>query len=185
MNNRAYSTQELTGGVQRDSQGYEMVAGVAIDFTGITFGDLFVGYREQWYDDDNLSTIEGLTGGVDITWNVTPLTTVHGGVVRRVEETTSGGASGFFATRYSVSADHELLRNLLLNVSLAVTENDYEGIDRKDRTYNTGLSARYLMNRNFYVSAGYLHLQRKRDSAPGDDGDYTDNVATVRVDLQM
>ena len=114
VNNRAYSTQVDDGGFSRDSQGYEMVAGVAVDLTGITFGDVFVGYREQWFDDDNLSTIEGITAGANITWNVTPLTTVHGGIVRRVEETTAAGTGGFFATRYSLSADHELLRNLLL-----------------------------------------------------------------------
>ncbi len=185
VNNRAYSTQVDDSGVSRDSQGYEMVAGVAVDLTGITFGDLFVGFREQRFDDDNLDTIGGLTGGANITWNVTPLTTVQAGIVRRVEETTTPGSSGFFATRYNLSADHELLRNLLLSVNLALTENDYEGIDRKDRTYDTGLSARYLMNRNFYASVGYQYTQRERDSTPGDDADYTQNVFTVRVELQM
>ena len=189
VNNRAYSTQERTDGVQRDSQGYEIVSGVGIDFTGITFGDLFVGYREQWYDDDNLSTIEGITGGANITWNVTPLTTFHAGIVRRVEETTQTFAgrrsSGFFATRYSVSADHELLRNLILNANVALTENDYKGLDREDRIYDVGVSARYLVNRNFYGSIGYKYRQRDRDATLGDDADYTQNVVTVRVELQM
>ena len=185
VNNRAYSTQEVTGGVQRDSQGYEIVAGVAIDLTGITFGNVFVGYRKQWYDDDKLSTIQGISGGADLTWNVTPLTTVHAGIVRRVEETTSIGFSGFFATRYSVSADHELLRNLLLNANVALTENDYKGLDRTDRIYGTGLSARYLMNRNLYASLGYQYRQRERNATLGDDADYKQNVVTVRVELQM
>ena len=185
VNNRAYSTQVDDGGFSRDSQGYEMVAGVAVDLTGITFGDVFVGYREQWFDDDNLSTIEGITAGANITWNVTPLTTVHGGIVRRVEETTAAGTGGFFATRYSLSADHELLRNLLLNVSVALTENDYQQIDREDRTYEAGLSARYLMNRNFYATVGYQYTQRERNATLGDDADYKQNVVTVRVELQM
>ncbi len=195
VNNRAYRTardDSPGGGVSRNSHGYEVVAGVAIDLTGITFGDLFVGFREQRYDDDNLDTIDGITGGANITWNVTPLTTVHAGIVRRVEETTAfivgpplRRSSGFFATRYSVSADHELLRNLLLNANVALTENDYEGIDREDRIYGAGLSARYLINRNFYASVGYQHTQRKRDASPGDEADYTQNVFTVRVELQM
>ncbi len=185
VNNRAYSTQVDDNGFSRDSQGYGIVGGVAIDFTGITFGDLFVGYREQWFDDDNLSTIEGITGGANITWNVTPLTTFHAGIVRRVEETTTAGSGGFFATRYSVSGDHELLRNLLLHADVALTENDYEQIDRKDRIYEAGLSARYLMNRNLYASVGYRYAQRERDSVPGDDADYKSNIVTVRVELQM
>ena len=189
VNNRAYSTQVDDTGVSRDSQGYEIVAGVAIDLTGITFGDVFVGFREQRYDDDNLSTIEGITGGANITWNVTPLTTFQAGIVRRVEETTAfvGGlvSSGFFATRYSLSADHELLRNLLLNANVALTENDYKGIDREDRIYAVGVSARYLLNRNLYGSIGYRYTQRDRDATLGDDADYTQNVVTLRVELQM
>ena len=188
-NNRAYRTAVDDTGVGRDSQGYEIVTGVAIDFTGITFGNLFAGYRKQWYDDDNLSTIEGITGGANITWNVTPLTTFHAGIVRRVEETTAIVAgrrsSGFFATRYSVSADHEVLRNLLLNASVALTENDYKGIDREDRIYDVGVSARYLLNRNFYGSIGYRYTLRDRDATLGDEADYTQNVVTLRVELQM
>ena len=117
------------------------------------------------------------------------MTTLHAGIVRRIEETTAlvGGvrASGFFATRYSLSADHELLRNLLLNANVAFTENDYEGIKRKDGIYDVGVSARYLLNRNLYGSIGYRYTQRERDTTPGDDADYTQNVVTLRVELQM
>ena len=184
-NNRAYRTAVDDNGFSRDSQGYEVVAGVAIDLTGVTFGDLFAGFREQRFDDENLDTIGGITWGADITWNVTALTTIQAGIVRRVEETTSAGSSGFFATRYILSADHELLRNLLLNANVAFTQNDYEGIKREDQIYAAGVSARYLVNRNFYASVGYRYTQRERDSTPGDDADYKQNVITVRLELQM
>ncbi len=186
VNNQAYLKAVDDNGFSRDSNGYELVAGVAGDLTGVTFGDLFAGFREQRYDDDNLDTIGGITWGADITWNVTGLTTVHAGIVRRIEETTSGGSSGFFATRYSLSADHELLRNLLLNANVAFTQKDYEGIKREDQIYEAGVSARYLLNRNFYASASYKYTQRERvDGAPGDDADYKQNVITVGVELQM
>ena len=41
------------------------------------------------------------------------------------------------------------------------------------------------MNRNFYGSIGYTYMQRDRDATLGDDADYTLNVVTVRVELQM
>ena len=186
VNNTAYLKAVDDNGFSRDSNGYELVAGVAVDLTGVTFGNLFAGFREQRYDDDNLDTIGGITLGADITWNVTGLTTVQAGIVRRIEETTSGGSSGFFATRYSLSADHELLRNLLLNANVAFTQNDYEGIKREDQIYEAGVSARYLLNRNFYASVGYRYTQRERvDGAPGDDADYKQNVITVGVEVQM
>ena len=184
-NNRAYRTAVDDNGFSRDSLGYEIVAGVAIDLTGVTFGDLFAGFREQRFDDENLDTIGGITWGADITWNVTALTTLQAGIVRLVEETTSAGSGGFFATRYILSADHELLRNLLLKADVAFTESDYEGIKREDQIYEAGVSARYFLNRNFYASVGYQYRQRERDSIPGDDADYTQNVFTARVELQM
>ena len=185
-NNIAYRTAVDDNGFGRDSQGYEIVGGVAIDLGGIAFGDFFAGFREQRFDDENLDTIGGITWGADITWNITGLTTLQAGIVRRVEETTSGGSSGFFATRYSLSADHELLRNLLLNANVAFTQNDYEGIKREDQIYEAGFGARYFLNRNFYASASYTYTQRERvDGAPGDDADYKQNVVTVRLELQM
>ena len=185
-NNIDYRTAVDDNGFGRDSHGYEIVAGVAIDLTGVTFGDIFAGFREQRYDDDNLDTIGGITWGADITWNVTGLTTLQAGIVRRIEQTTSAGSSGFFATRYSLSADHELLRNLLLNANAAFTQNDYEGIKREDQYYEVGVGARYFLNRNFYATAGYKYTQRERvDGAPGDDADYKQNVITVGVELQM
>ncbi len=76
-----------------------------------------------------------------------------------------------------------MLRNLLLHANVAVTENDYEQIDREDRIYEAGVSARYLMNRNLYATVGYQHRQRKRDAASSTD--YKQNVVTVRLELQM
>src|SRR3546814_9631557 len=73
-------------GVNRDSDGYEIVGGTRIDFTGLLFGDVFVGYRSQDYDDPTLKAVDGITYGGALTWNVTELTTIKGSVVRTVEE---------------------------------------------------------------------------------------------------
>jgi hypothetical protein len=169
-------------GVNRDSDGYEVVAGTRIDLTGILFGDVFAGYRSQNYDDPALSTVEGISYGGALTWNVTELTTVKGSIARTVEESTLSGASGYLATAYTASVDHELLRNLLVGFRLGLTNNDYEGISREDDVYTAGAYGRYLMQRNLYLSLNYNYTNRDSNVSGAD---YERNVIMLRVETQL
>lgn len=169
-------------GFDRDSDGYEIVAGTRIDLTGILFGDVFAGYRSQNYDDPRLRTVSGLSFGGELTWNVTGLTTVKASLSRTVEETTLSGASGFLSTTVGGSIDHELLRNLLVGARLSYTLNDYEGIAREDAEYRAGVYGRYLMHRNLYLSLQYDY--RERDSNVSG-ADFAKNVVMFRVDTQF
>lgn len=184
-NNRTYDTVNPGTQLVRDSDGYEMVAGLAMDFGGVVFGDFFAGYVSQNYDDARLSTVDGPTVGAEVTWNVTPLTTVIGSVAREIAETTARDgadfASGRFLTTGRLSVDHEVLRNLLVGADAAVTQDDFQGIDRTDMLYTAGVNAVYMMNRNFYLSGGYTYRQRNGDTATGD---YTENLFMVSVKAQ-
>ncbi len=184
-NDRAYDDGADDNGFDRDSHGFEIDVGARLDLGGITFGDVFVGYRQQDYEDRGLKNIRSLTFGTGLVWNVTPLTTLNGNIIRTVEETVSSGASGFLATTVGVSADHELLRSLLLNANVGATQNDYEGIGREDMIYNAGFGAKYMLNRYFYTALNYSYLQRDSDINGGGDSDYKQNVISLRLEVQM
>ena len=169
-------------GVDRDSDGIEIVAGARIDVTAVLFGDVFAGYVTRDYDDSSLETIDGATGGVDLTWNVTRLTTLKLGIARTIHETTQTGASGYFQTKLDASADHELLRNLILGARAGISLQDYEGINRDDEVMVFGLSGKYLLSRNIYLSLGYEYSQRESDEAGSD---YDKNFVTLRVKVQL
>ncbi len=179
-----------SAGKDRDNQGYEVVAGVAVDFGGILFGDFFAGYMRREYDTDtgvgNLPKVLGPTVGADITWNVTPLTTFIGTIKREIRESTTGDgmgsfASGRFVTTAGVSAQHELLRNLLLGANVSYSDDDYKGIDRNDNVLQFGLNANYMMHRNLYLRAGYKYRAKDSDVAGAD---YVENVVFVRLQVQ-
>lgn len=180
-NFRRYGADVDDAGFNRDSEGYEVVAGVAIDFGGLVFGDFFVGYAAQNFDDSALKTIDGATVGADMTWNVTPLTTVVGTITRTVEETTVAGASGSFSTALGLSVDHELLRNLLLGADAGVVRRDYEGFNRTDDTFNVGVDAKYMLNRHLYLSSAYGYRTRTSDAAGVD---YDENLFLLRLEAQ-
>jgi len=173
-------------GINRDSDGYEVVAGVELDFGGLTFGDFFAGYRVQEYDSAALRKSSGPVVGADVTWNATPLTTLIGTVSREIRESTQqdangNTASGRFFTTLGLSAQHELLRNVLLGLDASVSEDEFEGINRTDDIYRIGLSATYLVHRAVQLSGGYNYLVR--DSNLGGN-DFTSNSLFVQVRLQ-
>ena len=154
----------------------------------MTTGELYVGYRSQFYDDPTLDTIDGVQGGASIYWNVTTLTTITGRVESTIEDTTNrtddGGipASGYFRTRYGFIVDHELLRNLLLQASLFGIQEDFVGIDRTDDILLATVGAKYLMNRYFDISIGYGYRDRSSDISGND---YSQNTATLTLNVKL
>jgi hypothetical protein len=186
-NNIDYDDALDDNGFNRDSKGFEAVTGVYMDLGGIAFGDAFLGYRQQKYTDTNLTNVSAMTYGTAMDWNITELTTLNGTISRTLEETTSGSISAFLSTSLTVSADHELLRNLLLNANLSVTQAAYKGgTTQEDYTYAGGFGTNYMMNRNLYVSGDYTYTQKESDVAGGTtEEDYTNNMFIVRISTQM
>lgn len=173
---------KLTGGFNRDSDGYLVGVGTQYDLTGLVFIDAYAGYRRQDYDDARLREMTGWASGIKVTWNVTPLTTLTGTLDRDIRETTVTNASGYFQTKAELRADHELLRNLILTASLGYQNDDFQGVSRDDDYTLVGLGAKYLINRNFTLSGGYGY--RSRDSNVSG-GDFDENVVLVRLGAQL
>jgi len=149
----------------RDSDGYRVEGGIALDFGGVTTGDLFVGYRSRDYDNPAFDDISGFTFGAEVEWNPTPLTSVGLLVTNIVEETATAGSPGYVETRLAATVDHELLRNLILSAEASYATQDYEEIDREDDVYAAGVGAEYLINRYVSVEAAYTYSSRNSDLA--------------------
>jgi hypothetical protein len=168
---RIYDKTSDLFGYNRNSNGYILALGTKYDVTGITFFDVYVGYRQQDYDDARLGAIAGPTGGAKLTWNVTTLTTITGNVTRDIDETLIAHSSGYFATTETVRADHELLRNLLLNATVGHETDDFVGINRSDDYLLFGAGAKYLMNENLWLTGGYAYRSRSSNLSGTGAGD--------------
>lgn len=160
VNEANYDRQFDRSGFQRDSSGYEIAAGAAVDITEIMTGDIFAGFRSQDFVDSRLPTINGVGFGGDLTWNVTRLTTIRANLSRDIEPSTLFGASGFFSTIGGIAADHELLRDLLIGVNFQYVNDDFQGISRTDDNFNEGAYVKYLMNRYLHVALRYNRYDR-------------------------
>ena len=147
--------------LDRDNMGFGANGGVIIELGNKLFGEVFVGFRRQTYDDALLSTNSGVNGGLTLTWNPTGLTTVKGAVIRTIEQTTIVGASGFFSSQGRISVDHELRRNIILAAFTSFQLDDYQGINREDKWIRAGLQGKFLHNRYFRTTLGYEYTHRQ------------------------
>jgi hypothetical protein len=168
-------------GFDRDSVGYAAVIGTDLDFTGKVSGEVFAGYQYTSYEDDELDEIAGLAAGAAVLWNITGLTSLRGTLDVTTEETTEADASGYLSTRVGAAVEHELRRNVLLGAGLTLGRNDYEGVDREDDILIGSLTAKYLINRNFYAGGEVSH--RTRNSS--EDEDFSENVILLRLGAQL
>jgi hypothetical protein len=158
----------------RDSEGYLIELGTDFDVTAVLFGDVAIGYRSQDYDDPSFDTIGDVAGRASLTWNPTGLTTVSALISRgEVIETTLSGSPAIFETEGRVTVDHELLRNLLLQAAVSVSDEDFQDIDRSDTYVRAGFGAKYLMNRYIQLDLSYRYLSLGSDA---EGQDFTNNT---------
>ncbi|MDP6475145.1 MAG: outer membrane beta-barrel protein [Alphaproteobacteria bacterium] len=99
--------------LNRDSVGGQLLAGLTIDYSGVTFLDFKGGYATRSFTDTEFSEVDGLTVSGEMTWNMTGLTTVTAGIHRNFEGTNLAGASQIVAIGGDLQIDHELLYSLI------------------------------------------------------------------------
>jgi hypothetical protein len=166
----------------RDSEGYSAVVGTAVNFSGKLRGDVSAGWMSQDYDSPVLEDIDAMKYGASLTWNITGLTSLIGEVNRSVEETVQGLASGYIASSYDLTLEHELRRNILLNANLGYDNNDYEGLNREDDIVYAGVGGDYLLMRGVSLTANYLFTDRDSNIAGAD---FSQNLFILGARFQM
>jgi hypothetical protein len=159
-----YDDSTEDGGPNRNSDGYEAVAGAAFDLTGKSKGEFYAGYMKRAYDANNLASVDGVNFGASLLWNATGLTSVRVNVNRSIGETTVGGlndnsiftpATGVVNTLVSGRVEHELRRNLLLSSDLSYTRQSFSATIREDNIWGAKLGMKYLVSPNFNINARY------------------------------
>ncbi len=83
----------------------------------------------------------------------------------------------------SLTADYELLRNLIVTGTLGYTRYDYPGLDRLDNRYAAGLGATYLFSRSVGLTLGYSYL-RQDSSGIAHGFNFDDNRLALTLTLQ-
>lgn len=177
-----YRTARDDNGFDRDSRGREVFIGAAADPGGIVLGEIMIGRIVHDPDDARLSGVSDWAVRAGLTWNVTRLTSIRGGLSRDVEPTTVFGASAVLSSGATLDIDHELLRNVILRAGAAVRTHDFVGTARQDDVLAWTLGARYMLNRALSLSLDYDGAER---DSTRPDGVFSRNRVMLQLRLQL
>lgn len=148
----------------RDSTGYALEAGVRLELDNLLFGEVRAGVLHREVDDLSAQGLTGLSFGANLTWSVTPLTTLRLFADRQAEEGGSQLVSGNIRSQARLVGEHELLRNLLLEWQAGFARIDTIGqIEESAEEYNLMIEATWRFDRNIRVFARADRFERFSD----------------------
>lgn len=167
----------------RNSHGYNILAGMAFELTELLTGDISIGYLQRDYDAADIPSISGVNGFINLKWQPTTLTSVLFNFSRDINETTQRGTSGVVATSPSISIEHELLRNVVLSTGGSYSYNEYRGTTRTDDLFGAQVGAKYLLSQ--YLSLGLNYNYMSRDANNVVNSDYAVHEVMFNINGQM
>ena len=139
------------------------------------------------YVDARFETQDGPIFGANVDWNITQLTTITFLGSQRLYGTTvfvdGVPASGIEAAELGFVANHELRRNIILNLELRGSNEEFLQTTREDDVARFRIGGEYLLNRNWRLNAGYTY--QKRDSNDNDARDFRVNQIFLGIRGQI
>jgi hypothetical protein len=181
----------VPGGTRPNSTTYRIDAGLQILPRHIISGQVYIGYLVQNFAQPGLGSTTSPDYGGRLVWSITPLTTLtFTGLLSFNTGTPSSGTTfipgpagnGYLAQTFTANADHELLRNLLLNLNAGYENDTFQGITRTDNVFTATAGVKYLMNRNLYLGGSFSYYQRSSTFAGAS---YTQSIFTLRAGTQF
>jgi hypothetical protein len=165
--------------IRLDTTTYQILGGIRGEITPLIQGQLAIGVLRTDFADAALPDANVLAIDTRLQWLPTELTTVTLSAKRDQEASARQSEGGFISTRFTLQADHELLRNLILMAQIGYETASYRTTERTDRFYESTLGADWLVNRNL---RGILRLGAlKRDSGNPDRRGFNEFVLSLGV----
>jgi len=169
---------------------YSVNLGLQILPRHLISGEAYAGYLAQNFAQSGLGSTSTPDFGGRLTWNITQLTTLtFTGLTIFSTGTPSSptiinGSAGnsYLSKVLTANADHQLLRNVLLNLYTSYENDSFQGITRTDNVFNVGVGVRYLVNRNLFLGGSFSYYQRSSTLAGAS---FNQNILTLRVGTQF
>ena len=150
-------------GLDRDSEGFRVAAGVEFDLTRLVRGEVTLGYFERDFEDPQFEDASGLGVDVGVEWFPTELTTVTLTGSRDVEDSPFVNAGGVVREEAVVQIDHELRRDVSLYAYGGLGQDRFDDLDRNFDRVRAGVGARYYLNDHLALGASYDYIEQEID----------------------
>ena len=168
-------------GLDRDSDGYRLGAGVAFEPSPLWSGELALVYILRDYADPALDTIDALGLDGRVTWRPSELTTLDLALSTSLNETASADSSGSRVHGARIGVTHDLRDYLTLAGSAGVDYEDFQGSDETELTLRTNAGLVWRMNRWLAWTLDYDFIYN--DSSLPDSDDY-ENRITAGIEVR-
>ena len=164
----------------------------------IIYGDAYAGYLIQNFAQSNLGSTSTPDFGGDLTWAITPLTTLTFTGLTTFNTGTPGNSAfitgtpgtsiltvgnSYLSRVFSAGVNHQLLPNLQLGLTGSYINNTFQGTSRgADNVFIVNGTVRYQVNRNLYLGGDVYYAQQSSTSAGGS---FSQNIFTLRAGTQF
>ncbi|CAN5197951.1 outer membrane beta-barrel protein [soil metagenome] len=162
----SYDQPLATGTPNRDSKMYRGIGGLSFDLAGLMRGRIGVGYSQRNYRSAVYRDIGAFSAEGQLEYFPSELTTIALTASRTVEDSSIRSTGAYFDSRVGLRVDHELLRNLLIDVYGNLAWQDYIDTNSDATNYAVGGIVQYLSNR-FLTVEGQVAYSHRSSSALG------------------
>lgn len=174
-------------GINRDGSQTNVRAGVSFELSAPFRGEVSVGQVTDERDAPGVDDAESFSLDASVQWFPTQLTTVTFRGFNGITDPGIPQALSANTQRYSVRADHELLRNVLLFGEFGFGNYEFNAapgfplFNREDKFTDIALGAAYKLNKKAHLEVGYrMHAAETSGSF---DYDIDQNVFSVGIRL--
>lgn len=186
LNQRRYFQLD-TSGLDRSSNGFDVVAGMIIDLGGITAVEVFAGYLQQTYVSGQFATISTPTFGLTGYWNPIRDLWVKPFIRRTVDDSAFTGSAAYLSTTGGVDVNYHVRPNVRIDAHADYAVADYSalnagGSNQYDQYITLRAGLMYLPTANFFVGPVYQFIHRSSNQF---NGDYDQNVVMLRLGARL
>ncbi len=182
FNTRDYPIAAFTDGINRTSAGQRYRVGLSFgDTSEILNGSVSLGYGQQDYGDPLLEDINALLFDADLTWHITPLTSLLFTAATDVAETTTNDTGGVLERQYGLALRHSFSTRLIGTTGVSYYNRDFVGGDLTEQQTTGAAGLEYYLSREYVLFGRYQHTAFYT-TAP--DGNYTAEEVQLGVRIR-
>jgi hypothetical protein len=183
FNQRDYQIPAFTDGIIRSSTGERYRVGVSFGNAGAFLrGEASLGYGRQTPDSSALEVIDGLFVDANLTWRVTPLTSLLFTTTTEVAETTTFDSGGVLEHDYAVEVRHGFDPRLVGSAGLSFFTRDFVGAGIHENQLTPAVGLEYYLDRHAVLFGRYQHIAFDTTSP---NGNYTVEEVQLGVRLRQ
>lgn len=157
-------------GPSRDSHGFTVLGGLAFGLNRLLQGEVGIGYvRQDFSNGAVFPRISGIAYNLQLRWSPTRLTTVTAAAARTFQRSPIAGVAGIQQHDVSLSAEHELLRTLILRPSVRYTVADFQvaaaAAPHRERYLTAAFGADWRLSPHLELSGSLAHSLGRNSGA--------------------